>query len=424
MQWVLTMNKAEILSQGDEVISGQTVDTNAAWLSAKLILMGFDVIRHTTVGDDVNALRTVMNEASLRSDLVINTGGLGPTADDLTAEVVASLSAQPLVFDEQAVEMMRIMFKRFGRKMVKANEKQAWLPAGAQRVDNHWGTAPGFSLSLNRAYMVFLPGVPSEMKKMFEASVAPRLMTHFDLSPGHLVIFRTSGAGESNLQEIIGHYQQPNTILSYRAMGREVQIKLRFSSECTEQDIHQRCLAMENKLGVYLFSVEGWGASSGGSLGTNVSRLLGERGLSIALAEGSSAGKLNQQFVNTGCAKAMLKGSICYHDNLSLAALLINVSEKHDLISDIGAKQVALSLRKQFNTELSLFTGPLLDVLDEEGVVVAKKSRLVLSTPNGLYSREQQVIGENESCQTAIMMTSLNFLRLWLMGELDTSLAV
>ena len=417
------MNKAEIISQGDEVISGQTVDTNAAWLSEHLVLMGFDVIRHTTVGDDVNALREAMNEASLRSDLVINTGGLGPTEDDLTAEVVASLCGRSLVFDAQAMEMMTVMFKRFGRRMVKSNEKQAWLPEGSQRVDNHWGTAPGFALSLNLAYMVFLPGVPSEMKQMFEASVKPSLLSRFDLKPGRLVIFRTTGAGESNLQELIGNYQQPNTILSYRAMGREVQIKLRFSAACSEQEIHQQCLAMESQLGIYLFSVEGWGPSSGGDLAANVSRMLRARGLTVALAEGASAGKLNQQFFNAGSSRAAIKGCVCYQDKVSLASLLVGCGEEHDPKTAKGSKLVALLLCKQLNAELSLFNGPLLDVLDEAGAVAARTSRLVLSTPDGLYSREQQVMGDIESCQTAVMMTSLNFLRLWLTGKLESEAA-
>ena len=150
----------EIFSQGEEIVTGQTVDTNAAWLSQKAVACGFTVTRHTAVGDKLGDLIVLLQDIAQRADCCICTGGLGPTSDDLTAEAVASAFNLPLEFDEFAFEQINRFFAHRNRTMPESNRKQAMLPQGAVRIDNEWGTAPGFSLDFGRCWFVFLPGVP------------------------------------------------------------------------------------------------------------------------------------------------------------------------------------------------------------------------------------------------------------------------
>ncbi|SMG62849.1 competence/damage-inducible protein CinA [methanotrophic bacterial endosymbiont of Bathymodiolus sp.] len=174
----------EIFSQGEEIVSGQIVDTNAAWLSQKLVQMGFVVKRHSAVGDNLIDLKNLLQDISLRADFCICTGGLGPTIDDLTAQAVAESFSKPLQLDAEALQQITQYFSCRKREMVDSNRKQAFFPQGALRIDNEWGTAPGFSVQHNRCWFVFVPGVPYEMKHMFNASIAKQLAQHFSVRPG------------------------------------------------------------------------------------------------------------------------------------------------------------------------------------------------------------------------------------------------
>ena len=199
----------EIFSQGEEIVTGQTVDTNAAWLAQEAIHCGFTVTRHTAVGDKLTDLINLLNDIAARADCCICTGGLGPTSDDLTAEAVASAFNRPLEFDDIAFEQIKEFFDRRNRPMPEVNKKQALLPQTAKRIDNTWGTAPGFALQHQRCWFVFLPGVPSEMKGLFLEHVKPDLLTRFTLQPPHLVSLKTLGLGESAIQELIKDIKIP-----------------------------------------------------------------------------------------------------------------------------------------------------------------------------------------------------------------------
>ena len=158
------MPTVEILSQGDEVVTGQTVDTNAAWLSDRLTALGLTVVRHTAVGDRMGDIQDVVAAARTRVDVVVSTGGLGPTEDDLTTAAVASVYGVEPVFDPVAMAHIEALYARYGRPMPEVNRKQAVLPDGCIRLDNHWGTAPAFAMEDAHCVAFFLPGVPREMR--------------------------------------------------------------------------------------------------------------------------------------------------------------------------------------------------------------------------------------------------------------------
>ncbi|MEO5731877.1 MAG: competence/damage-inducible protein A, partial [Byssovorax sp.] len=169
------MLRCEILSTGDEVLTGMIADTNAAFLADQMGSLGFEVLRHTTVGDDRAILEETLRTLGARADVVLCTGGLGPTVDDLTTEVAAGILGVGMKLDEPALAYMEGLWKRRGRPMPENNRKQAMLPEPADVLTNPIGTAPGFSVQIGKAHFFFMPGVPREMKKMFAEQVIPHL---------------------------------------------------------------------------------------------------------------------------------------------------------------------------------------------------------------------------------------------------------
>ncbi|MBC8443806.1 MAG: competence/damage-inducible protein A, partial [Deltaproteobacteria bacterium] len=154
---------AELLSTGDEIRTGALIDANSAYIAERVEMSGIPVVRHTTVGDDLKELVTVLQEIGSRADIAVVTGGLGPTEDDLTAESAAEAAGVVRDLDSVALKMIEHFFEKFGRPMSTSNRKQAYLPRGAIRLDNRIGTAPGFLLKIGRCRFFFLPGVPIEM---------------------------------------------------------------------------------------------------------------------------------------------------------------------------------------------------------------------------------------------------------------------
>jgi competence/damage-inducible protein CinA-like protein len=247
----------EIFSQGDEVVTGQIVDSNAAWLAQQAVSLGFTVSRHSTVGDKLEHLIALLGEIALRADCCICTGGLGPTTDDLTAEAVARAFNLPLVLDTQALAQIEQFFADRRRVMPESNRKQALLPQGAQRLDNDNGTAAGFSLQVGRCWFVFMPGVPSEMKPMYTHKVLPFLTQRFALQPSNLTTLRTLGIGESAIQELMNNIVLPDNVqLGYRAELGEVQTKLLFPFAYSESEKTALVNQIAKQLGDTVFAID------------------------------------------------------------------------------------------------------------------------------------------------------------------------
>jgi len=282
--------QVEIFSQGEEVITGQTVDSNAAWLSQELFQMGFVIKRHTAVGDNLSDLKQLLIEISLRSDCCICTGGLGPTTDDLTAQAVAEAFARPVSLDPVALEKISAYFTERKRVMADTNRKQAFFPDGAERIDNEWGTAPGFALQESRCWFVFLPGVPSEMKAMFAEKIAARLKQRFSLQANQLVTLRSIGIGESDLQERINTVPLPDAVqLGFRAGADEVQTKLLFPAGADQEQVRKLVQQLVFSIGDYVFAVDGLNGQQGGFVSV-IDQLMQQRELTVSVQETASQG--------------------------------------------------------------------------------------------------------------------------------------
>jgi len=282
----------EIFSQGEEVVTGQVIDTNAAWLSEQVVAMGFTVTRHTAVGDKLEDLVALLREISVRTDCCICTGGLGPTSDDLTAEAVAKAFGLPLEFDEIAYDQIKRFFMLRNRDMPESNHKQAMLPKGSERIDNTWGTAPGFSLQAERCWFAFLPGVPMEMHHLFLESIQPALASRFLLRPGRLVTIKTLGVGESAIQQRISKIEIPQQVqLGFRAGPDDVQTKLLFPQDYSEIALTALVSRVAEDLGDHVFAIDGLGRSEG-DLVAVVDRLMTAGKHTLAVVETASQGML------------------------------------------------------------------------------------------------------------------------------------
>ncbi len=327
----------EIFSQGEEIVTGQTVDTNAAWLAQEAIHCGFTVTRHTAVGDKLTDLINLLNDIAARADCCICTGGLGPTSDDLTAEAVASAFNRPLEFDDIAFEQIQEFFDRRNRPMPEVNKKQALLPQTAKRIDNTWGTAPGFALQHQRCWFVFLPGVPSEMTAMFTEHVKPDLQARFILQPAQLVSLKTLGLGESAIQERIKAINIPSEVqLGFRAGTDDVQTKLLFPFDYAKTDLDSLVTEFSQCLGDYVFAIDGLGEPTG-DLAFEIDKLMKANKQSLAVIETASHGLLAAKCVGYDW---LIQAS--YEKNISHSTQALSASE---LLNT--AKDLALELQKK-----------------------------------------------------------------------------
>ena len=222
------MLQVAMISTGEEVLHGDIIDTNAAWLARLFFHHGFPLSRRTTVGDKLEALAAEIEHCSLTADIVIVNGGLGPTTDDLTAQAAAVAAESGLEQSDFWVEQMHEKYRKLGREMPQTNLKQAMLPEGAELLDNPVGTACGFAMKLNRAWLYFTPGVPREFKRMVENEILPRLKSRFEsVKALDCHRFYTFGLSESGIGQILADVTIPAGYeVGYRSSLPFIEVKL------------------------------------------------------------------------------------------------------------------------------------------------------------------------------------------------------
>ena len=408
----ITAHSAEILSQGDEVVTGQTVDTNAAWISERLTELGFSVLRHSTVGDRLEDIRDLVRDAAARSSLCICTGGLGPTEDDLTAQAVAEAFDRPLQLDTIALEHIAGFFKRVNRPMSDVNRKQAYLPRGAIRLDNHWGTAPGFAIEQGHSWLAFLPGVPREMKQMIPHRVEPLLYKRFQLEPSRLITFRTVGVGESTLQEQIGSFNHPGVTLSFRTMHPENQVKLRFPGDFPDNELQAVVRDVATRIGNSIFVTEGLD-EPGGSLVEVVARQLQNRQERIAVLEISTGGHLTATCSALNGQSDWLAQSIVLgpHDPLHEFGVPEHLLSEHGPVSAPVACALAQSIRRRSGATYGLATTGIGEIKKGAGGRSAGIVFVALATPHKTHQRQLLTFGDPFRIQRMGTAESLDLLR-------------
>ena len=398
----------EIFSQGEEVVTGQIVDTNAAWLSEQVVTMGFTVTRHTAVGDKLDDLITLLREISTRADCCICTGGLGPTSDDLTAEAVAKAFGLPLEFDAVAFEQIRRFFTLRNRVMPESNRKQAMFPKGAERIDNAWGTAPGFSLQAGRCWFAFVPGVPTEMRHLFLESVQPALASRFLLQPDRLITIRTLGIGESAIQQRINAIEIPVQVqLGFRAGQDDVQTKLLFPHDYPEASLAALVDKVAAELGDNVFAIDGLG-QAGGDLVFIVDQLMTAAKHTLAVVETASQGLLAAKCIGS---EWLLETR--YDQSLQRLGQKLAVTVNADDLP-ATAQAIASEIWRTSAVDfvlIQLYAGDSRTFHDKDQAIILYNTLL---TKDGFHQTTHSVAGPIERKQNQAALLALDLLRRYL----------
>jgi len=341
---------AEILATGDEIRSGALVDSNSAYISESLEQAGIAVVRHTSVGDDLTILGSILAEIGGRADIAVVTGGLGPTVDDLTAEAAAKAVGVKLMLDRVALDAIEKFFKALKRPMSNSNKKQAMLPEGAERLDNPIGTAPGFMLKIDRCFFFFLPGVPAEMRLMLTDKVLPRIET---LQGGASACLRvktisTFGLPESTTGERLDGFTSmfPDIKLGLRAKFPEIQVKLygRGDSEKRLDEILTRASEwVLEKVGKGVFSIDGL------AMEDVIGRLLRAKQATVAVAESCTGGLISHWLTNVpGSSDYFLFAGVTYSNDAKIQILGVNPEtlKRCGAVHEETAKEMAEGVRR------------------------------------------------------------------------------
>lgn len=383
------MLRVEMLCTGDEVLHGQIVDTNAAWLADYLFQQGAPMTSRMTVGDELDALVTALTERSHVADVLIVNGGLGPTSDDLSSLAAATAAGVALVEHSAWLEKMTAYFADRGRPMSALNRKQALIPDGAELLDNPVGTACGFALKLNRCTVFFTPGVPSEFKVMVDQQIMPRLRQRFTLGEAPLCLrLTTFGRGESDLASALAPLTlPPGAVLGYRCAVPIVEIKL--TGPASQQHAMQAVWRQVKEIVADSTVFEGTAG-----LPAQLAQLLSERQLRLAIAEEFTAGLLHWQLRG---ANAPLAGG----------ELLTACDKTSGTLTTIS--QQARELAQRCSAQVALVVGEL----NEGRVSVA------LHTPSQTLAQTLQFNAVRYALSTQqeiVAMAAMNMLRRWLSG--------
>lgn len=357
--------RVELVSVGTELLLGDIVNTNTAYLSKELAALGLGVFRQTTVGDNRERLLKTLESAFLENDTVIITGGLGPTDDDITKECAAEYFGREFYFHEYSWVKILERLTRAGRNIItENNKKQAMIPEGAIVLENYCGTAPGIIIEENNKRIVLMPGPPREIRDMFEKSVKPYL-EKFSSKQFISKYVRFYGIGESLLETKIKDIMdnQTNPTLALYAKTGEVLLRITASGddkgEC-EQLINKQLEEIEKRVGKYIYLVGDEDISSTQTeMNTVVANLLIENKFTISIAESLTGGKISSMLVEkSGISEALLEGIVCYSNKSKINTLGVREETlaKFGAVSEEVAKEMALGVANRLGADFAVST--------------------------------------------------------------------
>jgi len=350
--------KAEIISTGTELLLGQVLNTNAQFLGQRLAKMGINVFFQTTVGDNPGRLTEVFNNALRRADLVILTGGLGPTSDDLTKETVAEALGLRMHVNESAMAHIEEFFRLRGRKMPEANRKQALIPEGAMLIPNKVGTAPGMIIETGNKTVVILPGPPVEMEPMFTATVEPYLGNKAGKEKAIIVsrVIRILGIGESSVEERIKDLveQQSNPTIAFLAPRGEVLVRITAKAatgKAAEKMIAKVEKEIVKRLGGYIYGTDDE------SLEKVVAGLLKKHNVTLSVAESCTGGLIAKRLTDIpGVSQNFLYGVVTYSNEskVNMLGVAPEVLEKHGAVSEETALEMVRGIRQAGGSDIAV----------------------------------------------------------------------
>jgi nicotinamide-nucleotide amidase len=346
----------ELITIGTELLLGFTIDTNGAELARTLGAIGVRVVRRTSVGDEPGAIGDAIDQALARTGAVVTTGGLGPTRDDITKNVVAELLARPLEWSDEVWEQVLARYARLGRAPVESNRTQAMVPRGATVLPNRWGTAPGLWIDDERGVVIMLPGVPREMSRLLEHEVVPRLLPRGAGTAVRSATVRTTGVPESTLAERLGEIEPAISPLTLAYLPGVDGVDLRLTAwDMTPAEAAERL----DEAAARLRSVAG-DASYGGDdadLAAVVLDAARTRGCTLAVAESCTGGLLGGRLTAVpGSSDVFLGGVICYADEAKteLAGVPPALIAEHGAVSEAVACAMAAGTRARLGAGVAV----------------------------------------------------------------------
>jgi nicotinamide-nucleotide amidase len=416
--------KAEIVSIGDELLYGEITDTNSAFIAEKLTGEGIEVVFSTGVGDDVNKIAEVFGMAGSRADVIIATGGLGPTSDDLTKKAIVKAFKRNLVFHEEILKEIEKSFEKSGKSMPKVNQNQALIPQGAKPLANLWGVAPGIFIEEGNKLFFALPGVPLEMKWMLENEVLPILRTK--KSDGFIIrkMLRTTGIPESVIYEKIEGLIDPKgeVTIAFLPSYLGVDIKLVVSwsnllvtSLKQKSEAEAKIAELEQKireiLGTYIYGTDDQ------TLEEVVGKLLSEKRKTIAVAESCTGGLIGAKFTNiSGSSKYFERGVVTYSNQAKIELLGVpkEIIDQQGAVSEQTAILMAEGVKKLAKTDYGLSsTG----IAGPTGGTPEKPVGLIyigFASENDSFAQKFQFGGDRITNRERAAQAALNMVRLFL----------
>jgi nicotinamide-nucleotide amidase len=355
----MTTITAELLTIGDEILYGQIVDTNSQWMSVALSDAGIKVIRKTSIGDVEAEILTAFGEAESRADIVLITGGLGPTSDDLTKPCLAKYFDCKLKMHEEALAEVTEFFRSRGRELTEVNRQQAALPECCQKITNRLGTAPGMWFERNRKVFVSMPGVPHEMKTMMKEIIIPKLRETFHPPVIHHHVIRTAGIGESFLAEKIGDWENslpPHIKLAYLPGLGEVKLRLTGtgkSVDALQAEADNLVEKLKTRIGQFIY---GYGSDP---LEVVIGKTLLEKKLTLSIAESCTGGYLSHLITSVPGSSAYFLGSIipyAYEIKMRQLGVRPETLEQFGAVSEETIREMANLVRAKFNTDIGVAT--------------------------------------------------------------------
>ncbi len=410
--------RAEIIATGTELLSGGVLDTNSLYLSEELMLVGFETAFKTAVGDDEQDMEEALRWAFGKAAVVIVTGGIGPTEDDITRKVIAKIVKKRLVLNEDALKAIHARLAGRGKEFAASNDRQALIPTGARLLQNPVGIAPGFYIEEEGLFIAVLPGVPSEMRAMFNEGLRPVLEEKFG---GRMFIrrrvLRTCGLSESAVNQAIQNILKrgvPSVGLSAKETGVDIRVIARGpNAEQVQKQVEKTDAGIREKLGDAVYGVDGQ------ELEEVVGALLKQRRLKLAVAESCTGGLIGGRITSiAGSSEYFERGAVVYSDRAKTEMLGVppDLIEKHGAVSGKVAEAMAQGIRQTAHADLGLaVTG----IAGPGGGSEKKPIGLVftaLASSQAVKIDEHRFLGTREQVRVKASQMALDMVRRYLIG--------
>ena len=408
--------KVAVLTTGNELLAGNIVDSNAAWISDKCWMLGHQVVRHLTVGDDPSDISDALHQLSNVADVVLVSGGLGATVDDITIETAAKAFGLKMVLDQEVWKGIQDFFDKVGRDCTGNNKKQALLPEGASPLTNCVGTAPGVQLTHENVVYFFVPGVPREMVQIFDDSILPWLKKHADRAGYHQLFLKCFGLPEATFDELISDIKLDGVDLSFRVSFPEVKIKLVARGDAAQKKVENAASQIRDRLGYHIYGTDD------DLLEEVVGELLIKNGYKLAVAESCTGGLILNRLTDiAGSSRYVERGFVTYSNESKMEALGVSEDDlkKYGAVSEEVAIQMAEGALEESMADVALsvtgIAGPTGGTPEKPVGTV----HIALAGPNGTMHKRYFYSRDRLAFKSLVSTMALDMIRRYLL-DLET----